>query len=255
LALSSVQLFVQRCLMNLESRVSVSDDLVVRRHWNEWESWRKLYRVWEANRKVFLYPENWIEPELRDDKTPFFKELENELLQNDVTKETAEAAFLNYLHKLDQVAKLEVMGIFIEDETQAPPEQVTSGDEGGGANVDAPKRILHVVARTYDDPRQWFYRKLTTSREWHEGIWSPWEKIDADVTGDHILPVVWNQHLYLFWALFYQKADKPTAQERKNKDNLRGQNRCYRKCVERIQEQEVVAETSERKPPNSVRGD
>jgi SpoVK/Ycf46/Vps4 family AAA+-type ATPase len=29
--------------------------------WN----WRKNYRIWEANRKVFLYPENWIEPDLR----------------------------------------------------------------------------------------------------------------------------------------------------------------------------------------------
>ena len=30
----------------------------------EW-NWRKNYRVWDANRKIFLYPENWIEPELR----------------------------------------------------------------------------------------------------------------------------------------------------------------------------------------------
>ena len=27
--------------------------------------WRKRYRVWEANRRLFLYPENWVEPELR----------------------------------------------------------------------------------------------------------------------------------------------------------------------------------------------
>lgn len=27
--------------------------------------WRKNYRVWHANRRIFLYPENWIEPELR----------------------------------------------------------------------------------------------------------------------------------------------------------------------------------------------
>jgi SpoVK/Ycf46/Vps4 family AAA+-type ATPase len=27
--------------------------------------WRKNYRVWDANRRIFLYPENWIEPELR----------------------------------------------------------------------------------------------------------------------------------------------------------------------------------------------
>ena len=33
-------------------------------------TWLKRFRVWEANRKVFLYPENYIEPELRDDKEP-----------------------------------------------------------------------------------------------------------------------------------------------------------------------------------------
>src|SRR4029450_11445523 len=27
--------------------------------------WRKNYRVWDANPRIFLYPENWIEPELR----------------------------------------------------------------------------------------------------------------------------------------------------------------------------------------------
>lgn len=27
--------------------------------------WRRNYRVWEANRKIFLSPENWLEPELR----------------------------------------------------------------------------------------------------------------------------------------------------------------------------------------------
>jgi ATPase family associated with various cellular activities (AAA) len=30
----------------------------------EW-NWRKNYRMWDANRKIFLYPENWIEPYLR----------------------------------------------------------------------------------------------------------------------------------------------------------------------------------------------
>jgi len=27
--------------------------------------WRKNYRVWDANRRIFLYPGNWIEPEVR----------------------------------------------------------------------------------------------------------------------------------------------------------------------------------------------
>ena len=25
--------------------------------------WRKRYRVWDANRKVFVYPESWLEPD------------------------------------------------------------------------------------------------------------------------------------------------------------------------------------------------
>jgi hypothetical protein len=31
--------------------------------------WLRRYRIWEANRKDFLYPENSLEPELRDDET------------------------------------------------------------------------------------------------------------------------------------------------------------------------------------------
>jgi hypothetical protein len=35
---------------------------------NLW-AWMRQYRRWEANRKVFLDPENYLEPEPRDDKT------------------------------------------------------------------------------------------------------------------------------------------------------------------------------------------
>ena len=63
LAISSVQLFVQRCLLNLEPRVHPSA-IINAEHWE----WMKRYRVWEANRKIFLFPENWLEPEFRDDK-------------------------------------------------------------------------------------------------------------------------------------------------------------------------------------------
>ena len=41
-------------------------------------TWRRNYRVWEANRKVFLYPENWAEPKLRS-KTAAFGALAAEL--------------------------------------------------------------------------------------------------------------------------------------------------------------------------------
>ena len=77
------------------------------------------YRVWEANRKVFLYPENWVEPGLRDDKTPLYEALENALLQNDVTDASCSAAFADYLAGLDELARLDVRAV-VNDRGRAP---------------------------------------------------------------------------------------------------------------------------------------
>ena len=38
--------------------------------------WMRKYRDWEANRKEFIYTENYIDPELRDDKTASVDEVE-----------------------------------------------------------------------------------------------------------------------------------------------------------------------------------
>ena len=181
-AISSVQLFIQRCLMNLEPDVTMTTDDA-----DKWTSWKKWYRVWEANRKVFLYPENWIEPELRDNKSPFFKDLESELLQNEVTLETVEGAFRRYLEKLDEVARLEISGMYYQE-----------GEE-----------ILHVFGRTRGIPHIYYYRRWENSADW-----TPWERVDLDIEGDYLIPVVWNQRLYLFWPIFTEKANQPTEQEK-----------------------------------------
>lgn len=177
-AISSVQLYVQRALMSREPHVDLSSGDA-----REWK-WMKNYRIWEANRKVFLYPENWIEPELRDDKTPFFEELENDLLQNELTADAAEHAVQAYLDKLDNVARLEVAGFF----HQKP----TKGDSAD---------ILHVFGRTRGTPAQYFYRQRLDG--WR---WSPWNKMEVDIEGDHLLPVVHNRRLYIFWAQITETA-------------------------------------------------
>jgi hypothetical protein len=177
-ALSSAQLFIERCLMNLEPRVdpgSINAD--------QWE-WMKRYRVWEANRKVFLYPENWLEPELRDDKSPFFKEIESELLQSDITEDAAAAAVLNYLSKLDEVAKLEPCGIH-----HVPADQSERTSE-----------IDHIIARTSGANRKYYYRRREDS------YWTPWEQINLDIEDNPVMPYVWNGRLLLFWLRIIKQA-------------------------------------------------
>ena len=179
-AISSAQLWVQRCLMNLEP--SVSPSLLDANRW----SWMKNYRVWEANRKVFLYPENWMDPTLRDDKTPFFEELEAQLLQGELSVDNIEAALTDYLHKVDAVARLDLCGVYRQE--------AESGDAGD---------TIHLIGRTQNTPAVYYYRQLATASE----TWTPWQEVPLDIDGDHVIPCMWERRLYLFWTTFEQKPD------------------------------------------------
>jgi len=195
-AISSVQLFVQRCFLGLEQEHNgITANILDRSRWD----WMQRYRVWEANRKVFLYPENWIESNLRDDKSPFFKELESELLQKDISKQNVADALKSYLYKVDEVANMEVVGLHIENETY---------DE---------KHVnkLHVFSRTRNAPYFFFYRHFDLT----EQNWYPWEKMQVDIpsydvedangqitgNGCYLTPVVWNGRLLIFFPQFMKK--------------------------------------------------
>ncbi|WP_211450788.1 neuraminidase-like domain-containing protein [Collimonas antrihumi] len=189
-AISSVQLFVQRCLLGLEIPYGVGSEVLDRDRWD----WMQKYRVWEANRKVYLYPENWIKTTLRDDKSSFFKELESELLQKDVNTQTVEDALKAYLFKVDEVANLKVVGLFQDD----------AGNK------------LHIFSRTRNAPYFYYYRYFRTD----ERNWYPWEKMQLDIPtydmegangqitkhGSYLTPVVWNSRLLIFFPQFMKKA-------------------------------------------------
>ena len=191
-AISSVQTFIQRCLLNAEPEVE--PDAIDDQQWK----WIKNYRVWEANRKVFLYPENWIEPELRDDKTPLFKELESALLQDEVNTDTCEAALLDYLEKVDQLSKLDVVAMFRQTDFE-PAEGL--------------REALHVFARTPGTPTTYYYRQYTVNEN-GIALWTPWEGIPADVEGNLFTAAVYHRRTYFFWTLIVEKQTSPTPDDR-----------------------------------------
>src|SRR6185369_13785390 len=74
-------------------------------------------------------------------------------------------------------------------------------DDGKKIAVDT----LHVIGRTFANPHVYYYRQQIDSANW-----TPWEKVDADIQGNHVIPVVWNRRLYVFWPIFTMKQkDKP----------------------------------------------
>ncbi len=197
-ATGSVQLYVNRVLMDQEQdrrdpldidRVHVPPGDVPADEWD----WRKNHRVWEANRKVFLWPENYIEPELRDDKSPLFAELEATLLQQPITEQNVLDAYATYLSGFEDLAQMQIAGSFHEKDP------ATKTD------------TLHLFGVTHSDPGVYYYRTAINA---HYGVtdagrgtrWTPWRKLDVQIPVRKVSPVVIDSRLYVFWVEYITKS-------------------------------------------------
>jgi hypothetical protein len=172
----AVQIFVERCRMNLETTMwnssakGVVVDLSADDTWNQWE-WMQRYRIWEANREVFLYPENWLIESQRPNRTEIYETFEQEVQQGDSTADYLETVVLNYIDRLDGLSHLLVTG--------------TCEDPATGT--------IYVVARTVTDPPTFY------SRSYADGAWSGWTQIPLDIKAHQAIPAVYRGRECVFW--------------------------------------------------------
>ncbi|MFD2175319.1 neuraminidase-like domain-containing protein [Rhodobacter lacus] len=238
-AVSSLQTYITRCLLNLEQSDPLLNpalpNLRVDPTWlpaEEWD-WSKNYRVWEANRKVFLYPENYIDPALRDDKTHLFKALEDELMQQEVSLASAEEAYKRYLAGFADLAALRYAGalaqapapLWAEIAAHLPkaltatqqnaaktasvikmtgasmPVQAYDSDWTEGAfprfhlSEAADPRTYYLFAHTGRAPNRYFYRSYRPDGD----VWGNWQPMEVPIEAARVSPILHHGRLYLFW--------------------------------------------------------
>jgi hypothetical protein len=191
-AISAVQFFVQRCLLGREKATGI---LTTKIDQNKWK-WMCKYNLWQANRKVFLYPENWVDPVLRDNKSQAFEALESKVMQDNLNLDTISNMIREYVYSTHDLADLEFEAYIWE---------TTSGFRGN----------YHFFARTRAAPYVFYYRKLQVigaseaSVQWH---WNPWHRmeveipcfeVDADTStitkpGTYLVPTIFKDRVFLF---------------------------------------------------------
>ncbi len=194
-AISSVQLFIHRVLIGLEKKYGLAPNAVDRKRWE----WMQKYRVWEANRKVFLYPENWIRSELRDDKSQFFREFESECIQQDLSTESYGANLRSLVRRVSDVASLRPVGIFAENPVL----------QGQSTRF----KRLFLLCRTKNEPFQYYSRYFDhDSRNW-----TPWSQAAIDIpthasslnTNDvFAMPVIWRGKTLVFTPLIERQPEQ-----------------------------------------------
>ncbi|SPL95789.1 Insecticidal toxin complex protein TccB3 [[Actinomadura] parvosata subsp. kistnae] len=198
-AIAATQLYVHRYLLDLEQAAprDGKDPEATRSRIRTWWAWLKNYRVWEANRKVFLYPENYLRPELRGSRTPAFRALEDDLLQGEITQEKVERAYKRYLDEYTEVSRLAIAGGYVYAE------------DGAAKGV----RRLVLFGRTRTEPRRYYCREA----EFRDGeslsaTWGPWAKVEAQIEAERVYPVHAFGRIFAFWPTIEPVPPEPGAQ-------------------------------------------
>jgi hypothetical protein len=175
-AILSAQLYMKRAHMMLEPGIT---NLQIP---GTWWSWLSDYRLWEANRKIFLYPENYLEPELRNDGTPLFDKAKDSLTSNNITPQTVNDTYVEYFEQFSALSGLKQVGAFYGP---APDPDVP------GSIVDT----LFIVARTATEPYTYYIQRKINNL-----IWTAWEKVDQTISSPIATPVYAFNRLFLFWV-------------------------------------------------------
>ncbi|MCW2917314.1 MAG: hypothetical protein JWN52_5382 [Actinomycetia bacterium] len=187
-AIAATQLYLQRYLLGLEQAALPADvdPEEVKARLRLWWTWMRNYRTWEANRKVFIYPENYLRPELRARNTPAFKTLQDDLLQGEITAETVKTAYKRYLDEYTEVSRLAIAGGYVYTADNA-----AEGD-----------RKLVLFGRTRTEPRRYYYRTAEfRGVEKLSATWAPWLKVDVQIAAERVDPVHAFGRVFVFWPV------------------------------------------------------
>ncbi|POA44388.1 insecticidal toxin complex protein TcaB2 [Pseudomonas sp. MPR-ANC1] len=156
------------------------------------------YPDWAAVQLISCYPENFINPFVRQRKTSLFKNLENNLNQARLNNDSVQTALQEYLQAFEQTCDLEVISCYMDGTTPANAK-------------------YYFVGRQRVQPFQYFWRSADIelgpdSVAVNPAAWSEWQAIEVPIADKvpNIRPVVWNGRLCLVWT---EWQDKVAGQE------------------------------------------
>ena len=179
-AINASQLYLQRVKLSIEQHI---DKIEIEEVWWQWIS---NYRIWEANREIYLYPENYLEPTLRKNQSKAFQDFSQTLLQSGITTESVEVAFKKYFKDFEQIVDLNYLSSYYT--------------ENGNRAV----YYFFAVSKTH--PPKYYYCTYTYELNDNfdfqsNGVWSLWTDMDVNTNNSkNITPIYYSGKLMLFWV-------------------------------------------------------
>lgn len=191
LAIGSIHLFVNQCLLNQRSKIEggkekgVAAKAINKRNW---DGYMHSVVLWEAYRKVIIHASDYLDPKWLFEMSPIFKKCRSEMTQGDITNESATNVFKLYARELHEVANLKILSVF--------QEITTTGF------------LLYVIGRTKAAPYKYHFRTCD-----HLLNCSAWESIPIQIknnddgvnSGEHVMILRHQDRSLLFMLEFNEQ--------------------------------------------------
>lgn len=182
-AIASIQQYINATMLNMEpGRTPLPADDVA-----DWAQSGSQYAIWAADQELQDYPENYIDPTLRENKTGLFTLLENQLSAHALNDTSIQDSFLAYLTGFETISNLKVLNGYAE-------------------SPDTSNAIYYLIGQSNIMPNKFYWRSLDMSKRDSSGAldptaWSEWNDIELAQSAEIkvIRPFVSGGRLHLVW--------------------------------------------------------
>lgn len=183
-AIAGIQLYINRTIAGDEP--GANSEALERQFFKDWDICNKRYSTWAGVSQLVYYPENFIDPTLRIGQTGMMNTMLEQLSQSELSKDTLENGFRQYLTAFEQVANLKVVS-------------------GYHDAVNIEQGNTWFIGTSQTEPKKYYWRKADHSKcqngRFAANAWSDWKEITCAVNpyGDMVRPVIFHSRLYLLW--------------------------------------------------------
>lgn len=183
-AIAGIQLYINRTIAGDEP--DADSDTLERQFFKDWDACNKRYSTWAGVSQLVYYPENFVDPTLRIGQTAMMNTMLEQLSQSELSKDTLENGFRQYLTAFEQVANLKVIS-------------------GYHDAVNIEQGNTWFIGTSQTEPKKYYWRKADHSKcqngRFAANAWSDWKEITCavDPYGDMVRPVIFHSRLYLLW--------------------------------------------------------
>lgn len=198
-ALACVQTYINAIFNNIEPGYDAALPPALRSFWQQGMA---NYSIWAAYQMLEDYPENYIRPELRFDKTALFQGLENELAQGKITDAATQKALLSYLNGYEFQNSIRVQSGYID---YAGPQS----DEGKFPGYTLANSDYYLLGHDAASPPQYYWRKVEVRLDQQStyvqpDAWSEWKAISMPSAAQVVEArlVLFCGRLHLVWLQY-----------------------------------------------------